>query len=66
MSVGDELVESVESDERSDFEHTHEDGARLAILCWKHYRNLLCIVSSSARQILLNSRKGSWRVVARD
>jgi len=25
--VGDELVESVEGDERCDFAHTHEDGA---------------------------------------
>jgi len=25
--MGDELVESVESDEKGDLEHTHEDGA---------------------------------------
>jgi len=62
--VGDELVESVEGDERRDFEYTHEDGA--AILRWKRYCSWFCIASSSERQTLLNSRKGSWRLVARD
>jgi hypothetical protein len=27
---------------------------------------LVCIVSNSARQMLLNSRKGSWRLAALD
>jgi hypothetical protein len=64
--VGDELVESVEGDERCDFAHTHEDGAGSRFFAGNVTAVGFCIAPSSARQILLNSRKESWRYVARD
>jgi hypothetical protein len=66
--VGDGSVESVESDDRRDFEHTYvlADWRWPATSRHEGYRSCLCIPSSSARQILLNSRNGSSRLAALD
>jgi hypothetical protein len=66
--VGDESVESVEKGDRRDFEHTYEldDWRWPATSRYESYRSCFCIPSSSARQILLNSRNGSSRLAALD
>jgi len=64
--VPDESVESIETDERLIL-ITHLVEARLiSILRQDRYRSCFCAVSSSARQILLNSRKGSSRLATLD